>query len=173
MNMHKLPITRVLAAAVLCQLAASAHADEPGGTCDPTDSACGYGECFTASYSIFDPPAPSTVACTEKSYQGSPDITLRFPWVATPESARIVCHSLGDCSLSCEAWPTGPEISYAWSKTPGAQFNPMPMGYESYAMVDLLTPGSVQIRVRVSGPASSGYTEAAWTVLPHTVCAAN
>lgn len=168
--------TQALAALILCQLATSAFADPPGGgggTCDPTDGACQPGDCYTGKYPNSDPPAPSTVACTEKSFPGDPDVTLRFPWQATPESARISCQVVADCELSCQAWPTGAHLTYVWTKTGPVQFNPTPMSYESYAMVNLNTPYSVQIQVKVYGPGSSGYTEAAWGVIPFSSCSAN
>ena len=175
MNIRFTP-TQALAALILCQLASSAFADPPGGgggTCDPTDGACQPGVCFPARWSILNPPAPSSVGCTEKAAPGSPYIDRKIPWQAPPESARIHCEVVADCELSCQAWPTGADLTYVWTKTGPVQFNPTPMSYESYAMVDLLSPYSAQIQVKVYGPGSSGYTEAAWGVAPFSACSAN
>lgn len=182
---NRLPMLKLLAVPLLCLIAGAAYADdnESLGTCDPTDRQCELGTCYLAEYPIFQPLAPSTFACEERGYQESDGITLRFPLSAAPESGLIECEAVANCELACQAWPTGPELSYVWLRSGSAQFNPTPMSYESYAMVDILPPGgggfkvntngNIEIKVRVFGPQSSGYTEAAWSVNPESVCSAN
>jgi hypothetical protein len=170
----KHPVRHLIAAAVLLQVAAIAQADDgpPGGTCDPTDMPCHPGQCYVGVYSILDPPDPAVLGCSEKVTRRSPHIVHRFPWHIAPESARLQCEALSDCTLLCQAWPTGSDISYDWSRTEGVQFNPAPLSSESYAVMDVVPGNRVKIRVKVFGPASDEYTEATKTVVSPLGCQA-